>query len=78
MAKQVLIVATSHALLGDTGSPTGCWVEEISSPYYAFKAAGFQVTISSILGGAIPFDPASKSGDFLTASAAQFLADGAL
>lgn len=75
MAGRVLIVATSHDKLGETGQPTGCWVEEVASPYYAWRSKGYQVTIASIKGGEIPFDPASKAGDFCTPEATNFLND---
>jgi putative intracellular protease/amidase len=58
-AKRVLIVTTSHAEMGDTGKRTGLWLEELSTPYYALKDAGLAVTLASIRGGEIPFDPAS-------------------
>lgn len=55
----VAIIVTSHALLGDTGEPTGVWLEELTTPYYAFIDAGFVVDVYSISGGAIPIDPRS-------------------
>ncbi len=57
--KKVLIVATSHAMLGATGERTGVWLEELATPYYALHDAGVEVTLASIQGGAIPFDPRS-------------------
>ena len=32
---KILIVTTSHDRLGDTGQPTGLWLEELATPYYA-------------------------------------------
>lgn len=40
---------------GETGEATGSWAEEVASPYYLFKAAGYTVDITSIAGGEIPF-----------------------
>jgi len=40
---------------------------QLAEPYYAFKAAGFEVTIASTAGGAIPIDAGSMKGDFFTA-----------
>lgn len=40
---------------GDTTDPTGLWAEEVASPYFLFKAAGYAVDITSIAGGEIPF-----------------------
>ena len=45
--------------MGDSGKPTGIWVEELAVPYYQFIDAGMNVTIASPLGGAVPFDPSS-------------------
>lgn len=75
MVGRVLLVATSHDKLGDTGKPAGCWWEEVASPYYAWRAKGYEVTIASIKGGKIPFDPASAEGDFKTEEAATFMDD---
>jgi putative intracellular protease/amidase len=56
---RILIVVTSHAALGDTGKPTGVWLEELAVPYMRFVDAGADVTITSIMGGKIPVDPRS-------------------
>ena len=32
-------------------------------PYYAFRMKGYHVTLASIKGGEIPFDPASVQSD---------------
>src|SRR5271166_2933332 len=34
---KVLMVLTSHDLLGNTGRKTGFWLEELAAPYYVFK-----------------------------------------
>lgn len=57
---QILIIVTSHAVMGSTGEPTGLWLEELTTPYYAFADAGVEVTIASINGGAVPVDPRSQ------------------
>lgn len=61
--KRILIICTSHDILGDTDIPTGLWAEEVATPYYIFKEAGAQVDIASIKGGKIPLDPSSLQGD---------------
>lgn len=72
----VLVVATSHTTLGDlAGKPAGCWLEEVASPYYAWRLKGVHVDIASVKGGEVLFDPASKEGDFLTTAASRFLED---
>lgn len=73
--KKILIVLTSHADLGDTGEKTGFWVEEFAAPYYAFKEAGFELTLASPLGGQPPIDPKSKSEDFQTPATIQYYTD---
>lgn len=75
--KPVLIVTTSHAILGDTGRPTGVWLEEVAAPYWAFRDAGLEVVIASPAGGEIPVDPASLLPDFLTSEAQRFRQDRA-
>ena len=57
---KILIVVTSHAVMGNSGEPTGLWLEELTTPYYAFIDAGTSVTVASVKGGAIPIDPRSK------------------
>lgn len=57
---KILLVVTSHALMGNTGQPTGLWLEELTTPYYAFVDAGTSVTVASIEGGTIPIDPRSQ------------------
>jgi putative intracellular protease/amidase len=59
MAKKVLVVLTSHDQLGDTGRKTGFWLEELAAPYYTFKDAGVELTLTSPKGGRPPLDPKS-------------------
>lgn len=47
----------------------------MATPYYLWKMHGFQVDIASVKGGDVPWDPASKTGDFLTSEAKAFLED---
>lgn len=53
-------------------------MEELASPYFEWRLKGFEVTIASIKGGEIPFDDASKTGDFCTPEAKNFLNDSEL
>lgn len=72
----ILFVVTSHAMMGDTGQSTGIWFEELATPYYAFKDAGYDVQIASISGGAVPIDPNSqKTAGDNPASVDRFLSD---
>lgn len=77
MTKNILIICTSHDKLGDTGEATGCWVEEVAAPFFEFKKAGFDVVITSIKGGEVPFDEASLNPPALTSVAEKFLLDDA-
>jgi putative intracellular protease/amidase len=58
-APKVLVVATSHDQMGSTGHRTGVWLEELATPYYALLDGGAEVTLVSIKGGPIPWDPRS-------------------
>jgi putative intracellular protease/amidase len=73
--KRILIVATSHDKLGETGQPTGCWAEELAAPYYIFKDAGAHVDVASIKGGKIPIDEASLGEGFVTDHVKRYLGD---
>lgn len=73
---KVLIVLTSHGQMGDTGHPTGFWLEEFTTPYYAFVDAGAQVDLASVGGGKAPIDPRSLEGEATKpASVQRYLAD---
>jgi putative intracellular protease/amidase len=75
MAK-FLLLTTSHKTMGDSGHATGSWVEEVAAPYYILSDAGVDVTIASVDGGIVPFDPNSEKPDAVKAEVAQrFLAD---
>ncbi|MEM9813967.1 MAG: type 1 glutamine amidotransferase domain-containing protein, partial [Pseudomonadota bacterium] len=55
---KILIIATSADRMTN-GEATGIWLEELTTPYYAFSDAGAEVTLASIKGGAIPLDQRS-------------------
>jgi putative intracellular protease/amidase len=71
----ILVVLTSHNQLGDTGRPTGFWLEELAAPYYVFKDAGAEVTLASPEGGQPPLDPKSDDPDAQTEATRRFKAD---
>jgi putative intracellular protease/amidase len=76
---KILIITTSHATMGTSGEPTGIWLEELTTPYYAFVDQGAQVTIASIDGGAVPIDPRSlRPAGENDASVERYLSDDAL
>lgn len=55
--KKALIITTSHAILGETGKPTGVYPSEMTIPYYEFLDAGLDVDIASIEGDEVPIEP---------------------
>ncbi len=76
MAK-IVMICTQATDLGN-GVPTGIWFEELSTPYYVFEAAGCEVDIATLGGGAVPYDPKSYSaGGENPESAERFMADAA-
>jgi putative intracellular protease/amidase len=44
---KILMVLTSHNQLGNTGLPTGFWLEEFAAPYFVFRDAGIELTLAS-------------------------------
>ena len=75
MTTRVLMVLTSHASLGISGKRTGNWFDEVATPYYKFREAGFDVTLASVRGGEAPIDPFSYDDAFMTESTHRFLED---
>ncbi len=72
---KVLMVLTSHDQLGDTGSKTGFWLEELAAPYYVFKDSGAEIVLASPEGGQPPLDPKSNEPEFQTDQTRRFEAD---
>ncbi|OHV79935.1 type 1 glutamine amidotransferase domain-containing protein [Ensifer sp. LCM 4579] len=74
---KILMVLTSHDQLGNTGKPTGFWLEEFAAPYYVFKDAGAEVTLASPKGGQPPIDPKSDEPENQTEAMERFKRDPA-
>ena len=72
---RILIVLTSHSRLGDTGKKTGFWFDEFATPYYIFRDAGIDLTLSSPEGGMPPVDPRSEWAEAETAATIRFQRD---
>ena len=70
MPKVILVATSSNDL---KGHPTGLWIEELATPYYQFKNAGYDVVIASPAGGAVPVDAASMGDGFFTDEAKKFM-----
>ena len=72
---KVLIVLTSHDRLGDTGQPTGFWLEEFAAPYFVLRDAGAELTLASPKGGQPPLDPKSDAPEAQTDATRRFKED---
>src|SRR5580693_7702016 len=77
MNMKILMVLTSHNQLGNTGRPTGFWLEEFAAPYFVFRDAGVQLTLASPKGGQPPIDPKSDMPENQTDAMARFKQDAA-
>lgn len=73
---KILMVLTSHDVLGNTGRKTGFWLEEFAAPYFVFRDAGVQLTLASPKGGQPPIDPKSDLPENQTDAMARFKKDG--
>ena len=72
---KILMVLTSHDVLGSTGRKTGFWLEEFAAPYFVFRDAGVELTIASPKGGQPPIDPKSDLPENQTPAMARFKQD---
>lgn len=74
---KILMVFTSHDILGSTGRKTGFWLEEGAAPYYVFRDADIELTLASPKGGQPPVDPKSDLPENQTPAMARFKKDPA-
>jgi putative intracellular protease/amidase/catechol 2,3-dioxygenase-like lactoylglutathione lyase family enzyme len=74
---RILMVLTSHDQLGNTGRPTGFWLEEFAAPYFVFRDAGVELTLASLKGGQPPLDPKSDLPENQTPAMTRFKKDAA-
>jgi putative intracellular protease/amidase len=72
---KIVMVLTSHDVLGKTGRKTGFWLEEFAAPYYVFRDAGVELTLASPKGGQPPIDPKSDLPENQTPAMARFKQD---
>jgi putative intracellular protease/amidase len=72
---KILMVLTSHDVLGNTGHKTGFWLEEFAAPYFVFRDAGIQLTLASPKGGQPPLDPKSDLPENQTPAMMRFKQD---
>jgi len=71
---RLLIVTTSHRLLGPSGRKTGMWLEEFVVVYTRFQARGIPVVVASPRGGEVPVEPDSLRVSALSPEARSFVA----
>ncbi len=74
---KIVMVLTSHDVLGNTGRKTGFWLEEFAAPYFVFRDAGVELTLASPNGGQPPLDPKSDEPGAQTAAMTRFKQDAA-
>jgi putative intracellular protease/amidase len=72
---KILMVLTSHDVLGSTGRKTGFWLEEFAAPYFVFRDAGVELTLASPKGGQPPIDPKSDLPEGQTDAMTRFKSD---
>jgi putative intracellular protease/amidase len=72
---KILMVLTSHDVLGNTGQKTGFWLEELAAPYFVFGDAGVQLTLASPKAGQQPLDPKSDLPENQTPAQIRFKQD---
>jgi putative intracellular protease/amidase len=75
MSKQILFVLSSHDQLGNSGNRSGSWLEELATPYWRFRNAGYTVVLASPLGGRAPLDPESVKAAWVSDAGRRFLDD---
>lgn len=73
--EKILFVLTSHNKLGNTGKPTGFWIEEFATPYYYFTDRGYEVIVATPNGGQAPIDPKSNEPSFQTEATKRYFKD---
>lgn len=59
MPKRILNVVTNVGHYDDPTHPTGLWLSELTHAYHVFEKHGYEQTIVSPAGGAVPLEPRS-------------------
>lgn len=59
MTKRILHVVTNVSHYDDASHPTGLWLSELAHAWHVFEQHGFEQTIVSPKGGAVPLEPRS-------------------
>lgn len=75
MTKRVLIVVTNVGHYDDPEHPTGLWLSELTHAWHVFADAGYEQTLVSPAGGAVPLEPRSLTFPNQDATAKAWRAD---
>lgn len=59
MSKRILHVVTNVSHYDDPEHPTGLWLSELTHAWEVFEEAGYEQTLVSPAGGAVPLEPRS-------------------
>lgn len=59
MTKRILNIVTNVGHYDDRSHPTGLWLSELTHAWHVFEERGFEQTIVSPEGGAVPLEPRS-------------------
>ena len=57
MTKRILHVVTNVGHYDDPDHPTGLWLSELTHAWHVFEQHGFEQTLVSPAGGAVPLEP---------------------
>lgn len=57
MPKRILHVVTNVSHYDDPDHPTGLWLSELTHAWHVFEDAGYEQTLVSPAGGAVPLEP---------------------
>ena len=63
MKQKVLMIVTSHNIMGSTGKPTGLYLSELAHPYEVLVEAGCDISVASPKGCDAPIDPSSITSE---------------
>ena len=77
MTKRILNVVTNVGHYDDPSHPTGLWLSELTHAWEVFDERGFEQTIVSPAGGAVPLEPRSLTFPNYDRSAKSWHADPA-
>ena len=77
MSKRILDVVTNVGHYDDPDHPTGLWLSELTHAWHVFEEAGFEQTLVSPAGGAVPLEPRSLKFPNIDKTAKAWRADPA-